>query len=106
GYRSAAPELRKTSPRSAGSSAPRRRATSPVRWSASTAAWSCERHGGRGSMQSAKRAPQQHPKPPEGNRREHFPKMGTAPVSHESSISPEFYELEREAIFKRAWLNV
>ena len=29
-----------------------------------------------------------------------------APVSFEDSISPAFYELEREAIFKRAWLNV
>ena len=27
-------------------------------------------------------------------------------MSYEDSISPEFYELEREAIFKRAWLNV
>ena len=28
------------------------------------------------------------------------------PVSSEDSISPGFYELEREAIFKRAWLQV
>ena len=27
-------------------------------------------------------------------------------MSYEDSISPEFYELERAAIFKRAWLNV
>jgi phenylpropionate dioxygenase-like ring-hydroxylating dioxygenase large terminal subunit len=27
-------------------------------------------------------------------------------VSYDDSTSPEFYELEREAIFKRAWLNV
>ena len=27
-------------------------------------------------------------------------------MSYEDSISPEFYELEREAIFKRSWLNV
>ncbi len=31
---------------------------------------------------------------------------GTEPISYEDSISPDFYELEREAIFKRAWLNV
>ena len=31
---------------------------------------------------------------------------GTGPVPHEDSISPEFYELEVEAVFKRAWLNV
>jgi phenylpropionate dioxygenase-like ring-hydroxylating dioxygenase large terminal subunit len=48
----------------------------------------------------------QYPKPPEGSWTEHYPKLGTRPVSYESSISPEFYELEREAIFKRAWLNV
>ncbi len=45
------------------------------------------------------------PKPPEGSWTEHF-KLSTAPVPHEDSISPEFYELEAEAVFKRAWLNV
>lgn len=33
-------------------------------------------------------------------------KLGTEPVSFTDSISPEFYEREREAIFRRAWLNV
>jgi phenylpropionate dioxygenase-like ring-hydroxylating dioxygenase large terminal subunit len=46
------------------------------------------------------------PKPPEGSWTEHYPELGTEPVSYADSISPEFYELEREAIFKRAWLNV
>ena len=46
------------------------------------------------------------PKPPEGNWTQHYPELGTGPVSYEDSISPEFFELEREAIFKRAWLNV
>jgi Rieske 2Fe-2S family protein len=46
------------------------------------------------------------PKPPEGSWTQHYPQLGTAPVSYEDSISPDFYELEREAIFKRAWLNV
>ena len=50
--------------------------------------------------------PKRYPKPPEGTWTEHYPELGTAPVSYESSISPEFYELEREAVFKRAWLNV
>jgi phenylpropionate dioxygenase-like ring-hydroxylating dioxygenase large terminal subunit len=45
-------------------------------------------------------------KPAEGSWTEHYPELGTAPISYEDSISPEFYELEREAIFKRAWLNV
>ncbi|HVJ95257.1 MAG TPA: aromatic ring-hydroxylating dioxygenase subunit alpha, partial [Acidimicrobiia bacterium] len=46
------------------------------------------------------------PKPPEGTWTEHYPDLGTAPVAYDDSISPEFYEVEREAIFKRAWLNV
>ena len=43
------------------------------------------------------------PKPPEGSWTQHYPELGTEPVSYEDSISPEIYELEREAIFKRAW---
>ncbi|HET6949445.1 MAG TPA: aromatic ring-hydroxylating dioxygenase subunit alpha [Acidimicrobiales bacterium] len=46
------------------------------------------------------------PKPAEGSWTEHYPQLGTAPVSYEDSTSPEFYEREREAIFKRSWLNV
>ena len=46
------------------------------------------------------------PKPAEGSWTEHYPELGTALVSYEDSISPEFHELEGEAIFKRAWLNV
>ena len=46
------------------------------------------------------------PKPAEGSWTEHYPELGTEPVSYEDSISPEFYEVERKAVFKRAWLNV
>jgi phenylpropionate dioxygenase-like ring-hydroxylating dioxygenase large terminal subunit len=46
------------------------------------------------------------PKPVEGSWTEHFPELGTGPVSFEDSISPEHYELERKAIFERTWLNV
>ena len=46
------------------------------------------------------------PKPTEGSWTEHYPELGTGPISFRDSTSPEFYELEREAIFKRAWLNV
>jgi hypothetical protein len=46
------------------------------------------------------------PKPPEGSWTQHYSGLGTEAVSYEDSISPEFYALEREAIFKRAWLNV
>jgi phenylpropionate dioxygenase-like ring-hydroxylating dioxygenase large terminal subunit len=45
-------------------------------------------------------------KPAEGSWTAHYPELGTEPVSYEDSISPEIHELEREAIFKRSWLNV
>ncbi|MER5787468.1 aromatic ring-hydroxylating dioxygenase subunit alpha [Streptomyces sp. NPDC001980] len=45
------------------------------------------------------------PKPAEGSWTEHF-NISTEPVSYTDSISPEFYELERDAIFRRTWLNV
>ena len=45
-------------------------------------------------------------KPPEGSWTAHYPELGTEPLSYEDSISPEIHELEREAIFKRSWLNV
>jgi phenylpropionate dioxygenase-like ring-hydroxylating dioxygenase large terminal subunit len=44
-------------------------------------------------------------KPPEGSWTEHYG-LGTGPVSYEDSISPVQYELERDAIFRRTWLNV
>jgi len=46
------------------------------------------------------------PKPDEGSWTEHYPHLGTEPVDYSDSTSPEFYELEREAIFRRTWLNV
>ena len=46
------------------------------------------------------------PKPAEGSWTQHYPELGTGPVDYEDSISPEFYELERQAIFKKTWLNV
>jgi len=45
-------------------------------------------------------------KPAEGSWTEHYPELGTEPVSYADSVSPAFYELEREAIFGRTWLNV
>jgi phenylpropionate dioxygenase-like ring-hydroxylating dioxygenase large terminal subunit len=44
-------------------------------------------------------------KPAEGSWTEHFG-LDTAPANYEDSISPAFYELERDAIFRRTWLNV
>jgi len=35
-----------------------------------------------------------------------FPELGTGPVSVTPYISPEYFELEREKIFRRAWLKV
>ncbi len=45
-------------------------------------------------------------KPAEGSWTEHYPDLGTGPVSYEDSISPEHYEKERDAIFRKTWLNV
>jgi phenylpropionate dioxygenase-like ring-hydroxylating dioxygenase large terminal subunit len=45
------------------------------------------------------------PKPDEGSWTEHFA-IDTRPLSYEDSISPEVYEQERAAIFRRTWLNV
>ncbi|MFK0157612.1 SRPBCC family protein [Streptomyces sp. NPDC090493] len=44
-------------------------------------------------------------KPAAGSWTAHL-KIGTEPVSYEDSISLAHYELEREAIFRRTWLNV
>ena len=44
-------------------------------------------------------------KPAEGTWTEHFG-LDTGPVSYEDSISPDHYELERDAIFRKTWLNV
>ena len=46
------------------------------------------------------------PKPAEGSWTQHYPELGVGPISFADSVSPEFYELERDAIFRRAWLNV
>jgi phenylpropionate dioxygenase-like ring-hydroxylating dioxygenase large terminal subunit len=45
------------------------------------------------------------PKPPEGSWTQHYD-LGTEPLSYEDSISPEYFAREREAIFRRTWLNV
>jgi phenylpropionate dioxygenase-like ring-hydroxylating dioxygenase large terminal subunit len=58
------------------------------------------------SLKTPKQGARQYPKPPEGTWTEHYEDLDTAPVSYEGAISPEFFELEREAVFKRAWLNV
>lgn len=47
----------------------------------------------------------QFARPAPGTWTEHFG-MGTEPISFADSISPEFFERERRAIFQRAWLNV
>ncbi len=41
-----------------------------------------------------------------GKWHERYPELGTAPVPIEPYISPEFFELERERVFRRTWLNV
>lgn len=43
-------------------------------------------------------------KPAAGSWTEHYPGSGTEPVDYTDSIDPEFYEAEREGIFKKTWL--
>lgn len=45
-------------------------------------------------------------KPAAGSWTEHYPELGTGPVDYTDSIDPQYYADEREAIFKRSWLNV
>jgi phenylpropionate dioxygenase-like ring-hydroxylating dioxygenase large terminal subunit len=45
-------------------------------------------------------------KPAEGSWTEHYPELGTSPVDYSDSVDPAYYELEREAIFKRTWIHV
>jgi phenylpropionate dioxygenase-like ring-hydroxylating dioxygenase large terminal subunit len=45
-------------------------------------------------------------KPAEESWTQHYPHLGTGPISFDDSITPESYELERKAIFERSWLNV
>lgn len=35
-----------------------------------------------------------------------YPQLGNAPLPIEPNVSPEYFDLEREKIFKRSWLNV
>jgi len=37
---------------------------------------------------------------------EKYPEIGTGPVATEPNICPEFFELERERIFRRHWINM
>ncbi len=46
------------------------------------------------------------PKPAAGSWTENHPELGTGLVDFTDSTDPEFYEAEREAIFKKTWLNV
>ncbi|MEX2293900.1 MAG: aromatic ring-hydroxylating dioxygenase subunit alpha [Acidimicrobiales bacterium] len=46
------------------------------------------------------------PKPEAGSWTAQYPELGTGPVSYEDSISPSHYEAERDAIFRKTWLNV
>jgi phenylpropionate dioxygenase-like ring-hydroxylating dioxygenase large terminal subunit len=45
-------------------------------------------------------------KPAVGSWTQQYPELGTAPVNYTDSIDPAYYEAEREAIFRRSWLNV
>jgi phenylpropionate dioxygenase-like ring-hydroxylating dioxygenase large terminal subunit len=46
------------------------------------------------------------PKPAEGSWTAHYPELGTSPVDYTDSVDPAYYELERDAIFRKTWLQV
>jgi phenylpropionate dioxygenase-like ring-hydroxylating dioxygenase large terminal subunit len=50
--------------------------------------------------------PPHFPKPAEGSWTEHWPELGTGPVDYTDSTDPGYYQLEREAIFRKTWLHV
>ncbi|MGN2639946.1 aromatic ring-hydroxylating oxygenase subunit alpha [Nocardia takedensis] len=45
-------------------------------------------------------------KPAAGSWTQNYPELGTEPVDYSDSIDPAFYEDERQAIFRKSWLNV
>ena len=45
-------------------------------------------------------------KPSEGSWTEHYPGLGTGPVSYSDSFDPDYFDQEREAVFLKSWLNV
>jgi phenylpropionate dioxygenase-like ring-hydroxylating dioxygenase large terminal subunit len=45
-------------------------------------------------------------KPAAGSWTAQYPELGTGPVDYTDSIDPAYYEAEREAVFRRSWLNV
>lgn len=46
------------------------------------------------------------PKPPEGSWTEHYPGLGTDPVSYKDSIDPEYHQREVDAVFMNTWIYV
>ena len=68
--------------------------------------WKCYWHLRENAVLSFAYSVSVFPRPPEGTWTQHYPDLGTGFVSFEDSVSPEFYARERDAIFRRAWLNV
>jgi phenylpropionate dioxygenase-like ring-hydroxylating dioxygenase large terminal subunit len=46
------------------------------------------------------------PKPAEGSWTEHYPGLGTGPVSYRDSFDPEYWQREIDTIFMKEWLHV
>src|SRR5262245_55763953 len=67
----------------------------------------CDSRGGRGDHEGMEeQSLARFQKPAAGSWTEHHPELGTGLVCFEDSISPSFYQLEREAVFQRAWRNI
>ena len=46
------------------------------------------------------------PKPAEGSWTEHYPGLGTGPISYRDSYDPDVWQDEIDTIFTKEWLNV
>ena len=44
-------------------------------------------------------------KPASGHWTDAYPELGRGPVSLEDCVSPEFYEKEREHVFRKTWVG-
>ena len=62
-------------------------------------------HADQEQIREVERCPTSPSQPPAAGQKT-TPNSGTAPVDYTDSIDPAFFEAEREAIFKKTWLNV
>src|SRR5215831_5566751 len=74
--------------------------------SAPTASWPWPSTASASSPNTKGRPVPHFVKPAAGSWTAQYPELGTGPVDYTDSIDPAYYEAEREAVFRRTWLNV